>query len=36
MQYDGLFCALFQSGLFKMHNLQHMTCNTTYKFAKTD
>ena len=36
MQYDGSFCALFQYGLVKMYNLQHMTCNTTYKFAKTD
>lgn len=36
MQYDGSFCALFQYELVKIYNLQHITCNTTYKFAKTD
>lgn len=36
MQYDGSFCALFQSELVKIYNLQHMTCNITYKLTKTD
>ncbi len=36
MQYDNSFCALFQSELFKMYKITHSTCNTTYKFTKSD